>query len=217
MHQDFWQARWASNQIGFHLMEVNPQLVRHQDVLSGARRVLVPLCGKSLDLAWLAGLGYAVQGVELAERAVIDFFREQQIEPGIREQDGFRIYSAGALELWCGDFFDLQAQHLAGCGGFYDRAALIALPPAMRQRYAEHVAHILPSGCRGLLVSLDYPQAQMNGPPFAVPEQEIRELYGAGWELECLAREYARERSWRFLTSPLDYLEESVYRLRRRA
>jgi thiopurine S-methyltransferase len=87
----------------------------------------------------------------------------------------------------------------------------------MRQRYAEHVAHILPSGCRGLLVSLDYPQAQMNGPPFAVPEQEIRELYGAGWELECLAREDARERSWRFLTSPLDYLEESVYRLRRRA
>jgi thiopurine S-methyltransferase len=118
MHQDFWQARWASNQIGFHLMEVNPQLVRHQDVLSGARRVLVPLCGKSLDLAWLAGLGYAVQGVELAERAVIDFFREQQIEPGIRERDGFRIYSAGALELWCGDFFDLQAQHLRAAAVF---------------------------------------------------------------------------------------------------
>lgn len=216
MHEDFWQTRWSRNEIGFHLAEVNPMLQRHLPVLQGARRLLVPLCGKSLDLRWLSEQGISVMGVELAEKAVIDFFAEQQLAPQIREQDAFRIYSAGRIEVWCGDFFALQAEHVATCDGLYDRAALIALPPAMRQRYVGHLGNILPTGCEGLLISLGYPQAQMDGPPFAVLEQEIRQLYGDDWELECLAREDVRKRSWQFLKRELEFLEESAYRIRRR-
>mgnify|MGYP006186955445 CR=1 FL=1 len=137
MHEDFWQERWARNEIGFHLREVNPYLQRHwPDLgLAAGAQVLVPLCGKSLDMAWLAGQGYRVLGVELAESAVIAFFAEQELTPEVDQYGAFRRYRAGAVELLCGDFFALQAADVAACAGLYDRAALIALPQEMRSSY----------------------------------------------------------------------------------
>src|ERR1700739_935957 len=111
MQPEFWHKKWESNQIGFHQPEVNPYLQRHWPDLAipAQSRVLVPLCGKSLDLLWLAGRGHRVLGVELSQRAVEDFFREQQLQPQISEEGGFEVYRAGAIELRCGDFFALSA------------------------------------------------------------------------------------------------------------
>lgn len=217
MQADFWQARWQRNEIGFHLSEVNPYLLRHWPTLglSADSRVLVPLCGKSLDLSWLAGQGHAVLGVELAEKAVEDFFAEQELEPEIQSYGVFKVYRAGALELWCGDFFALTAEDVAGCAALYDRAALIALPPEMRQRYVAHLTGILPAGCAGLLVTLDYEQGQMQGPPFSVPDDEVRRLLGADWQLEPLECRDVLGENWRFLQRGLTRLEERVYRLQR--
>jgi thiopurine S-methyltransferase len=115
MQPEFWHKRWASNQIGFHLPEVNPHLQRFWPALGleeGAR-VLVPLCGKSLDLLWLAHKGHEVLGIELSEKAVEDFFAEHQFDPDISEQGPFKVYRAGSIELWCGDFFELTAGDVA--------------------------------------------------------------------------------------------------------
>lgn len=217
MHEDFWQARWSHNEIGFHLDEVNPWLRKHLAVFSSAEKLLVPLCGKSLDLHWLAEQGFAVRGVELAEKAITDFFAEQQLQPQVYQNGAFRVFQAGRIELWCGDFFALTAEQVADCDGLYDRAALIALPAPMRQRYVAHLSQILRPGCEGLLIGLEYPQAQMEGPPFAVGDAEIRALYGADWDVEGLEREDVLARNWRFLKRGLGFLEESVYRLKRRA
>lgn len=175
MHEDFWQARWARDEIGFHLDEVNPYLLRYWSQLSAqpGERVLVPLCGKTLDLRWLAAQGLQVLGVELSRKAIEDFFVEQGLQPQIEEQGAFVHFRAEAIELWCGDFFALTAADVEQCHLFYDRAALIALPLEMRQRYVAHLQAILPQVCRGLLVTLDYPQEQMNGPPFAVPAEQV--------------------------------------------
>ena len=135
MQPDFWHKRWQSNQIGFHLPEVNPYLQRFWPQLGveeGAR-VLVPLCGKSLDLLWLAHQGHEVLGIELSEKAVEEFFDEHHFDPNVSEQGPFKVYRAGSIELWCGDFFELTAGDVADCTALYDRAALIALPPPMRQ------------------------------------------------------------------------------------
>lgn len=217
MHAEFWQVRWARSEIGFHLPEVNPYLQQYWPALGvpeGAR-VLVPLCGKSLDLAWLAGQGYQVVGVELAQRAVEDFFAEHKLQPEVSEVDAFRLYRAGAVEIYCGDFFALTAQQLQGCQALYDRAALIALPPEMRERYAAHLAQVLPVGCQGLLVTLDYPQEQMAGPPFAVPDSEVQQLLGAAWQLECIEAADVLGENWKFLQRGLQRLDERVYRLRK--
>lgn len=146
MEPAFWQQRWADNQIGFHQAQVNPYLQTYwpQLQLAPGSRVLVPLCGKSLDLAWLAGQGHRVLGVELSRRAVEDFFREHGLEAEVRQQGAFEVWRSGDVQLWCGDFFALRAEDVADCVGLYDRAAVIALPVQMRARYMQLLSGLLP-------------------------------------------------------------------------
>jgi thiopurine S-methyltransferase len=215
MQQEFWHKRWERNQIGFHLSEVNPYLLRLWPRLELAQgsRVLVPLCGKSLDLVWLASCGHQVQGIELSEKAVTDFFSDQQLEPQISQRGAFTVYQVGLIELWCGDFFALTAEDVAECAALYDRAALIALPPPMREQYAAHLNRILPSGCEGLLITLDYDQMQMAGPPFAVVDAEARSLLGDHWQLRVEEERDILGESWKFLQGGVTSLDERVYRL----
>lgn len=215
MEHEFWQARWEQDQIGFHLAQVNPYLQRQWPGLSlpAQARVLVPLCGKSLDLAWLAAQGQQVLGIELAQKAVEAFFIEHRLQPRVREQGAFRIYQAGPLELWCGDFFALTAADVADCVALYDRAALIALPPALRRRYAEHLLRILPPACQGLLITLDYDQSRLDGPPFAVADEEVRLLLAPRWDVQLVETRDVLGESWKFLQRGVPRLEETVYRL----
>ena len=215
MEPKFWQERWARNQIGFHLSEVNPYLQRHWRQLAVAEgsKVLVPLCGKSLDLVWLASHGLRVMGVELSEQAVEAFFSEQNLVPRITRRNAFTVYQADLIEVWCGDFFALDAEALVGCAALYDRAALIALPPLMRAQYAEHLSRLLPSGCQGLLITLDYDQTQKAGPPFAVTDDEVKVLFGSDWTLRALQEQDILEESWKFVQEGVTRLDERVYRL----
>lgn len=215
MEPKFWQERWARNQIGFHLPEVNPYLQRHwpQLGLADGAKVLVPLCGKSLDLVWLASQGYHVMGVELSEQAVEAFFNEQGLAPQISRRGDFKVYQTRLIEVWCGDIFDLDAQAVADCSGLYDRAALIALPPLMRAQYAERLNALLGRGAKGLLVTLDYDQVQKAGPPFAVSDEEVRVLLGGHWALDRLEEKDILGESWKFVQEGVTRLDERVYRL----
>jgi len=217
MEPKFWQERWARNQIGFHLPEVNPYLQRHWPKLALAEgaKVLVPLCGKSLDLMWLASLGYRVLGVELSEQAVEAFFSEQGLMPKISQRGVFKVYQADLIEVWCGDFFALDAEALADCSALYDRAALIALPPLMRAQYAEHLNALLRPGCQGGLITLDYDQTQKAGPPFAVTDDEVKVLLGARWSVQVVEEQDILGESWKFVQDGVTRLEERVYQLTR--
>ncbi|WP_339516740.1 thiopurine S-methyltransferase [Pseudomonas sp. RL_15y_Pfl2_60] len=215
MQADFWQARWENNEIGFHAKQINSYLQANWSALGlqAGDQVFVPLCGKSLDLTWLAAQGLRVTGVELSQIAVEAFFAEQQLEPSITEEGVFKVYRAGSIEIYCGDFFEFDSSLVAGCKGFYDRAALIALPAEMRARYVQHMRAILPIGCQGILVTLIYDQAKMDGPPFSVADEEVEHLYSSGWQCRHLRTEDAFNR--RFADRGLESLEESVYQLRR--
>lgn len=214
MEAAFWHRKWADNQIGFHQAQVNPYLQRHWPALGLApgSRVLVPLCGKSLDLAWLAGQGHRVLGVELSRQAVEDFFREQGLAAEVSQQGAFEVWRAGDVQVWCGDVFALRAEDVADCVGLYDRAALIALPPAMRERYRAMLSQILPAGGKGLLVTLDYDQSKLDGPPFSVGDDEVRRGF-SGWTVDELEAFEAIEESPKFLQAGVLSLLERVYRL----
>ena len=215
MEPKFWQERWARNQIGFHLPEVNPYLQRHwpQLALAQGAQVLVPLCGKSLDLMWLASHGLRVLGVELSEQAVKAFFSEQNLVPRITRRGVFSVYQADLIEVWCGDFFALDAEAVADCAALYDRAALIALPPLMRAQYAEHLHQLLRPGCQGLLITLDYDQTQKAGPPFAVTDDEVKVLFGSQWTLRVLEEQDILGESWKFVQDGVTQLDERVYQM----
>lgn len=215
MEAEFWLERWREGRTNFHQSKVMPLLSKHWPKLpvSAGARVLVPLCGKSLDMPWLAAQGFKVLGVELAPQAVEQFFNEHGLEPTVHESTEGRHYVAGAIEIICGDIFDLDAETIAGCQGVYDRAALIALPVDMRQAYVDHVYGHLPQGCEGLLITLDYPQQQMSGPPFSVPDDEVQALFtGPTKAVEIERRDILQEED-KFLRSGVERLDTVVYRL----
>ena len=214
MEPAFWHRKWADNQIGFHQAEASPYLQRYWPALglAAGSRVLVPLCGKSLDLAWLAGQGHRVLGVELSRRAVEDFFLEHGLAAQVSQQGAFEVWRSGDVELWCGDIFALQAEDVADCTGLYDRAALIALPAPMRERYCALLSTVMPVGGKGMLVALDYDQALLAGPPFSVGDAEVHQGF-AGWRIEALEANELIEESPKFQQAGMASLLERVYRL----
>lgn len=217
MEPEFWHDRWANNQIGFHQAAASPYLSRYWSGLQlppGAR-VLVPLCGKSLDMTWLAGQGYSVVGVELSVKAVQDYFSERQIEPEVVRRGSFEVYSAAGCELWCGDIFDLDPDRLGPLQALYDRAAMIALPAPMRRRYAELLDRLLSASCAGLLVTLDYEQEQLPGPPFAVSPEEVAQLSQWRWQATQLEEVDELPNSVKAQKAGVTRLQEQVYRLQR--
>jgi len=217
MDPDFWHERWQTSQTGFHQQEINTYLTRYWPELGLAKgsRVLVPLCGKSLDMLWLREQGYSVIGVELSDIAVGSFFRENGITPKITEEPcGTRCEHEG-IELVCGDFFSLTPDDTGEIDAFYDRASLIALTPAQRSDYAAQLAHLLQKDTPGLLITLDYNQLEMNGPPFAVPEEEVHRLFGRCFSVEHLLHYDALVENLKLREEGLTELAEHAYRLTR--
>jgi thiopurine S-methyltransferase len=188
MEHNFWYECWDKDQIGFHLPKPHELLQRHWKSVDAEKgsTVLVPLCGKTLDLQWLAQQGHQVIGVELSEKAVDAFFSEQQLTPE-RDQTGpFQRYRCGSLTVLCGDFFALSTEHTGKLDYLYDRAAIGALPEAMRGDYAKHLHSLMPTGSRGLSINNEFNQDEMPGPPFSVPPQTMSALFDSGVEVTCL-------------------------------
>lgn len=192
MEPEFWHERWEQQQIGFHQPAGHPMLATYWPRLDLANdaRVLVPLCGKTPDLLWLAERGHTVTGIELSERAAADFFSEQGLESTIAPVGSFERHQArhgaGRIEILVGDLFAAESATLGVFDAIYDRAALIALPPAMRTDYVAHLHGLLTDKAAGLLITLDYDQNAMNGPPFAVSESEVRAHFEPTAQVERL-------------------------------
>lgn len=224
MDPNFWQERWQNNQIGFHQGEPNKLLMKHWPKIASERDagldVFVPLCGKSLDMIWLAEKAGCrkVVGVELSRLAIAQFFSENGFAvPAPRSVNGFEVFESGPYELWCGDFFAFPADRLARVNACYDRASLIALPQEMRVRYAEKLSAVLPPLAETLLLTISYDPAEMNGPPFSVPDTEVHELFALRRRVECLeardgleGAEELRKRGLTALTASVFLIGEAV-------
>jgi thiopurine S-methyltransferase len=177
MDPDFWRARWAEHKIGFHEGAPNAFLQQHVDRLAEHHRVLVPMCGKTEDLAFLASRGHAVVGVELVETAVREFFTEHGLEPAIERRGEHAMFTAGDVALIAGDWFAATPALVGRVDAFYDRAAMIAMPPERRSAYVAKLRELC-SG-PGLAITLEYADGAYSGPPFAVSDAELRGYYRA--------------------------------------
>lgn len=183
---ELWQQSWRDRQIDFHQKATNAHLVRFWSALGLApgARVFVPLCGKSLDLLWLAAQGHSVVGVELSPLAARAFFRDNRLQPNRRPCGKFTLWTHGRISILCGDFFDLTAAELGEIAAVFDRAALTALPDDLRAAYLAHLRRIVPAACKIMLLTTEEPEAwETAGQPFAVAE-EIGGLYGDAFAIE---------------------------------
>jgi thiopurine S-methyltransferase len=241
MQPEFWQERWRDGQIGFHQSSAHPLLVRYWQELAVPKqaRVLVPLCGKSLDLLWLRDAGYSVIGVELSALAVEAFCLENGVPARRRVVDKFDIFESPGLTVFCGDFFALTPTLLGPVSAIYDRAALVAWPEALREPYLEHLRKLTQSGdvtdprkstdsgelpdshklttsrTPTLLITLEYPQPQMPGPPFSVSRDEVERLYSRDHAIEELSRQDVLPTEPRMRARGLTRFDEVAYRLTR--
>lgn len=186
MEADYWHDRWSLGQIGFHQQDINAFLRAHWSALNlnGQGEVLVPLCGKSLDMLWLKQQGHSVIGAELSQQALDDFLKENGLEAVPIVHDAFCGYELPDMKLFCGDFFHLNTQDCESAVAVYDRAALVAFPPEMRKQYVEHLRKILPAQAKILLITMVYDQSLNVGPPFTVTDEEVHSLYQDHFNVE---------------------------------
>lgn len=219
MEPDFWIERWRRGEIGFHQMTGNDLLVKHWPSLKVEPEsgVFVPLCGKTVDMMWLAAQGHSVIGAELSPLAVEDFFRENGLKASRREVGAFTVYSAGQISIWCGDVFELPREAMQGVAAVYDRAALIALPADVQVRYAQIVGSLLPTGTPILLVSLTYPDGAIAGPPFSTPRDQVQRLFAATHDIALLEERDGLPGSPPMRERGVSRLDEAVYVLRPKA
>lgn len=218
MDPEFWHSRWQQKEIGFHQSDVLDLLKTHWPELGVASdaTVFVPLCGKSLDMVWLAEQGHHVIGVELSEIAIDEFFVERGLAPQVETVGDFKVKRAGAYELWCGDIFALPPGTLANVKGVYDRASLVAFPPEMEERYAKALLAYLPPAVAMLLITFDYDQTKMAGPPFAVPRTQVQRLFGESFTIAEAAARSGVPKNPKLVERGLDFIEECAFVLKRR-
>ena len=218
MDSSFWQRRWQRGEIGWHQDEINRHLAEHWPQLGvpATTRVFVPLCGKARDLLWLAAQGHRVLGVEISDLAAEAFISENRLDAQRSNTGAFQRLDAGDIVLLVGDYFSLQPHQLDDVGAVYDRASLIALPPDQRPNYVRKLARLLAPGTRSLLITIDYDPRRMKGPPFAVSDAEVHQLYRQAFQVTHLGDHdvLAEEPGWR--RRGLDWMTEHLYALTRR-
>lgn len=190
MELSYWTSRWNKGNTGFHMENGYPGLIRHWSSLPVPNNpvVLVPLCGKSYDLIWLAEHSKKVIGCEISETAVLQFFSENNLTPATSTFADFTIYTSNNIEIWLGDFLKLPERKIPKTDLIFDKAALVALPPEMRKKYADKILKLSSSHTHILLHHFIYNQKEMNGPPFSVTHKEIEQLFGAFYTIKTLEK-----------------------------
>lgn len=190
MHAEFWHQKWQKGEIAFHEGQVNRLLAAHFQVLNLplGSRVFLPLCGKTRDIAWLLAAGYQVVGAELSELAVKELFAGLNLKPRITQTEKYLRYQAAQIDILVGDIFQLSAADVGIVDAIYDRAALVALPENMRSMYARHLmalSHCAPQ----LIITYEYAQHELAGPPFAVLTAEVQQHYAHFYALQTLVHQ----------------------------
>ena len=197
MNAEFWHSRWQEKRIGFNQSAVNPLLMSYFKQLNvkAGSRIFVPLCGKSIDMAWLAAQGYDVVGVELVETAVQAFFTEQNISPTVHQHadnPAIKYYqgqlSGQTIILWVADIFALTTEDIGSVKAVYDKAALIALPADMRVQYSAQM-YQLSANAPQFIITLAYDQSKKAGPPFSISSEQIQQYYGDNYHISELTSE----------------------------
>lgn len=211
MESGFWHKCWEKNALGFHQHEVHPFLTKYFPALlkEGDHHVFVPLCGKSLDMVHLAK-HMNVTGNELSAIACQDFFLENDVDFKQNDFDGFTQYSFENITLLEGDFFFLTSKHLTSLHWIYDRAALIALPEAMQEQYVRHLKTFLSVNTRLFLVTVEFPKAQLEGPPFPITASRVEQLFD-GCAIELIDSHELADKQFAQRSFDVDYLIERAY------
>ncbi len=187
---NLWLERWKNREIGFNQQKPNAFMVQYFERLNLAEgsKILVPLCGKTVDISWLLAQGYKVTGIELSETAIIELFEELDVVPTVSTVGELTLYTATNLNVFVGDIFKVTAELIGKIDAIYDRAAIVALTKGLRVDYTVHL-RAMSKNAPQLLLCFEYEQSLMDRTPYSVEESEVRGHYAEHYEIELLTRE----------------------------
>lgn len=205
---DKWKKRWQDNRIGWHEDQGNSALKKFWHPQNKKCSVLVPFCGKSKDLLWLANQGHNVIGVEISDIAINAFFGENNLKYEKETNNGFDSYIAknASIAIYCGDYFKFN---ICGLDALYDRGSLVAVEPSMRLKYIEHTKSLLHKLAYRFIISLDYEEGYVQGPPHPLKAAEVLSFWSDLKEVSSY-NDIANS-SPRFKKSGLTELIESIW------
>lgn len=214
-----WLQSWREDRIDFHQTSVNQFLKKFWPILNLPKdsRIFVPLCGKSLDMLWLAKKGYQVIGIELSAIAVRDFFRENGMQPTRSQTGKFTLWKCDNIRILCGDYFNLSPKDLGNIDMVYDRAALTALPEETRKRYVTHLFHIISSRSNIFLLTIEDAEEHQTMTQALGIGDEIRTLYTKKFDISLTHVESLYETDLRVASSSPVRVEYKVYQLNRKS
>jgi thiopurine S-methyltransferase len=215
---EFWLNRWHDQKIGFHQTVVEHDLQEFWPRCAppAGATVLVPLCGKSLDLLWLRARGHRVLGAELSSIAVEQFCLENAV-PARRRQQGMRQeFTSDGLSIICDNLFRMSTEEVGHIAAVYDRAALISFNPDMRKQYVHHLTRLTHTGTRTLLLGIEFNQKETAGPPFSLSPQDVEALYASHHDIVPLSRRDILAQDARMRDRGVTRLNQTTYLLIRR-
>lgn len=212
-----WLQMWRDDCIeDFHQTVVNPLLKQywHNQKLKNNSRILVPLCGKSLDMLWLAAQGHTIVGIELSPIAVKAFFEENYLKVKKTRHGNFTCWQSGTIAIWCGDFFSLQKHRLGRIDRVFDRAALTALPETVRGQYVTQLRALIGEEAGVFLLTVE-DVAKDSRQSATQIDSEITSLYGEHFAIKLTHAQ--RLDTLRGCSSEQDfYIDNKVYQLSQR-
>lgn len=187
MDKNFWLERWETNNIPFHLEQTNPSLLKYQHFFTAKtnNNIFLPLCGKTLDIKWFLSQNQNIIGVELSEKAVIELFENLGVNPKVSGLQDMKLYFTKNVAIYVGNIFSLTKELIGNIDYIYDRAALVALPKEVRIKYTSHLMNITNSA-EQLLITYNYDQTLMDGPPFSLSHNEIETHYSKRYSIKIL-------------------------------
>jgi len=211
MDASFWHKCWERSSLGFHQEQVHPFLLEYFDKLikPDDKHVFVPLCGKSLDMVWLAER-LNVTGAELSEIACHDFFADKKLSYNKQCLGDFSVLSHDNLVLLQGDFFKLMPVDINSPDWIYDRAALIALPKKMQKSYANHLTSFIDKNTRLMLISLEFPEDELSGPPFPITQPQLKDFF-PNCDVDLIASHELQDKRFAQRIFDVSYLIERLY------
>ena len=212
---EYWHKRWKENNIGWHHTDINPLLIKYQEnlLIKPNCKVLFPLCGKTVDMKYLADLKHKIVGVEYSEKAVLDYFTENKLQYKMSTCElnkSYKVYEAvdTNITIFQGDFFSVTKDLIGEVDAIFDRGSLVALNPSDREKYAKIITQLMSPNTRYMINALSYDQTKYGGPPFSVSEETVKKLFGDKLDIEVLFTECRPERAIKY---NVDSLTDALY------
>lgn len=224
---NIWKEKWEEGKSVWHKSNPNPLLVEFfnrfdADSLKN-KRILVPMCGKSVDMKWLYDQGMSVVGVDVVELAVKQFFCDNNMEYEVKDSSipGATLFHHDErMSILLCDIFNINTEVIGGpCSYIWDRGALGAIQYTEVEKYTKIVESVLADDAQGLIECFTFDRGLIPGPPYAVTKEEVFEYYSCNFFVEQLCKRKESELpSWYATANEklLDSAMRTVYYIKRK-